>query len=277
MSTADRTRTDHTEATERSNNTNGDKRGNELDACNGHQEADSLDFVRTVHKLNRTLHESTRGGSSREYFLTEMESARLKSSKLSNGSKRGDYGNVSCKFSHGLNYSKLAEQLNRTIAETRRGDLKTISLGLLGSGTALAIVDTWKNENYIGIEFKFPLDAWHQNSNMKDEMDSNIDMNIGLGEKNEEYEDGGKGSETVRAPTTAVNVLFESNSILLWRNKKHLYVEEGKEATEKQKEVEFEFGSMYTQCKYLNMNLVVFVLSFFNTFFIFFDVSFFLD
>merc|ERR1719272_249609 len=35
--------------------------------------------------------------------------------------------------------------------------------------------------------------------------------------------------------------------VVLWRNKKHLYVEEGKEATERQKEVEFEFGSMYTQ------------------------------
>ena len=86
---------------------------------------------------------------------------------------------------------------------------------------------------------------------MKDEMDFNIniDIDMGLGDKNEEHEDGGKGSETVRAPTTAVNVLFESNSILLWRNKKHLYVEEGKEATERQQEVEFEFGSMYTQCK----------------------------
>ena len=37
--------------------------------------------------------------------------------------------------------------------------------------------------------------------------------------------------------------------VVLWRNKKHLYVEEGTEATERQKEVEFEFGSMYTQCK----------------------------
>ena len=37
--------------------------------------------------------------------------------------------------------------------------------------------------------------------------------------------------------------------VVLWRNKKHLYVEEGKEATERQQEVEFEFGSMYTQCK----------------------------
>merc|ERR1712166_1227979 len=35
--------------------------------------------------------------------------------------------------------------------------------------------------------------------------------------------------------------------VVLWKNKKHLYVEEGKEATERQKEVEFEFGSMYTQ------------------------------
>merc|ERR1712166_1676184 len=35
--------------------------------------------------------------------------------------------------------------------------------------------------------------------------------------------------------------------VVLWKNRKHLYVEEGKEATEKQKEVEFEFGSMYTQ------------------------------
>merc|ERR1712028_51419 len=35
--------------------------------------------------------------------------------------------------------------------------------------------------------------------------------------------------------------------VVLWKNKKHLYVEEGKEPTEKQKEVEFEFGSMYTQ------------------------------
>ena len=37
--------------------------------------------------------------------------------------------------------------------------------------------------------------------------------------------------------------------VVLWRNKKHLYVEEGKEATERQKEVEFELGGMYTQCK----------------------------
>merc|ERR1711865_90868 len=35
--------------------------------------------------------------------------------------------------------------------------------------------------------------------------------------------------------------------VVLWKNKKHLYVEEGQEATEKQQEVEFEFGSMYTQ------------------------------
>merc|ERR1711865_308499 len=32
-----------------------------------------------------------------------------------------------------------------------------------------------------------------------------------------------------------------------WKNRKHLYVQEGTEATEKQQEVEFEFGSMYTQ------------------------------
>ena len=37
--------------------------------------------------------------------------------------------------------------------------------------------------------------------------------------------------------------------VVLWRNKKHLYVKEGKEATERQKEVEFELGGMYTQCK----------------------------
>merc|ERR1711865_652276 len=35
--------------------------------------------------------------------------------------------------------------------------------------------------------------------------------------------------------------------VVLWKNRKHLYVQEGTEATEKQKEVEFEFGSMYTQ------------------------------
>ena len=38
--------------------------------------------------------------------------------------------------------------------------------------------------------------------------------------------------------------------IVLWRNKKYLYVEEGKEATEKQKEVEFELGGLYAQCKF---------------------------
>ena len=37
--------------------------------------------------------------------------------------------------------------------------------------------------------------------------------------------------------------------IVLWRNKKNLYVEEGK-ATEKQKEVEFELGGLYAQCKF---------------------------
>ena len=37
--------------------------------------------------------------------------------------------------------------------------------------------------------------------------------------------------------------------VVLWKNKKHLYVLEGTEATERQKEVEFELGSMYTQCK----------------------------
>ena len=104
---------------------------------------------------------------------------RLDLSKLSNGSKRGDYGNVCCKFSNGLNYSRLVEQLNITIAETLRGDLKSISLGLLGSGTALAIVDTWKNENYIGIEFKFPLDAWHKNSTIKDFLNTSIDATNG--------------------------------------------------------------------------------------------------
>merc|ERR1712028_57111 len=35
--------------------------------------------------------------------------------------------------------------------------------------------------------------------------------------------------------------------VVLWKNRKHLYVAEGTEATERQKEVEFEFGSMYTQ------------------------------
>ena len=38
--------------------------------------------------------------------------------------------------------------------------------------------------------------------------------------------------------------------IVLWRNKKYLYVEEGKEATEKQKEVEFELGGLYAQCEF---------------------------
>ena len=38
--------------------------------------------------------------------------------------------------------------------------------------------------------------------------------------------------------------------VVLWKNKKHLYVAEGKEPTERQQEVEFEFGSMYTQCKF---------------------------
>merc|ERR1712166_36672 len=34
---------------------------------------------------------------------------------------------------------------------------------------------------------------------------------------------------------------------VLWRNKKHLYVKEGEEPTEKHNEVEFEFGGLYTQ------------------------------
>merc|ERR1711865_740953 len=35
--------------------------------------------------------------------------------------------------------------------------------------------------------------------------------------------------------------------VVLWRNKKHLYVKEGEEATEKHNEVAFEIGGLYTQ------------------------------
>ena len=35
----------------------------------------------------------------------------------------------------------------------------------------------------------------------------------------------------------------------LWRNKKYLYVEEGQERTEKNTDVEFQYGGMYMQCK----------------------------
>ena len=42
--------------------------------------------------------------------------------------------------------------------------------------------------------------------------------------------------------------------IVLWRNRKYLYVEEGKEATEKQYEVEFELGGLYAQCEFDKSN-----------------------
>ena len=38
--------------------------------------------------------------------------------------------------------------------------------------------------------------------------------------------------------------------VTLWRNKQHLYVEDGKEPTERQKDVAFELGGMYMQCKF---------------------------
>merc|ERR1711865_319190 len=49
--------------------------------------------------------------------------------------------------------------------------------------------------------------------------------------------------------------------VVLWKNKKNLYVLEGTEATERQKEVEFEFGSMYTQYepKYWYFEIIIII------------------
>ena len=44
--------------------------------------------------------------------------------------------------------------------------------------------------------------------------------------------------------------------VLLWRNKKHLYVKKGEQPSEKHKEVAFEIGGLYTQCTFERVDLI---------------------